>query len=181
MKRLFGLIGALALALSLSACSKQGEHTAEEHSDGGSAETTGSQSGAGTTGGTPAEGGDDGYENANASGGEHDHHNADFPAAEATDIAKISMRDYVFVDMPATVTGPKLRVEAKNNGPSAHEIVIFDADGNEVGGLEPIPPGDSGDVSLELTAGTYEMRCQIAISATETHLDRGMKAVFAVM
>ena len=114
-------------------------------------------------------------------GGEHDHNNADFPAAEATDIAKISMRDFVFVDLPATVTGPKLRIEAKNNGPSAHEMVIFDADGNEVGGVEPIPSGDSADVSLELTAGTYEMRCQIAISETETHLDRGMKAVFQVM
>lgn len=163
----------LAAALLLSGCLQGGEHP-EEHEGNGGSQTT-SASGAGTTGDTQADNGDV------PENGEHAHHNADFPAAEATDIAKISMRDYVFVDLPATVTGPKLRIEAKNNGPSAHELVIFDADGNEVGGLDPIPSGDGGEVSLELTAGTYEMRCQIAISETETHLDRGMKAVFQVM
>ncbi len=165
----------LTAALVLSGC-LQGEDHPEEHEDNGGTQTT-SASGAGTTGDTA----DGAATTEAAGGGEHDHHNADFPAAEATDIAKISMRDYAFVDLPATVTGPKLRIEAKNNGPSAHEIVIFDADGNEVGGADPIPPGDSGVVSLELTAGTYEMRCLIPISETETHLDRGMKAVFQVM
>ena len=165
----------LTAALLLSGCARGEEHP-EEHEENGGTQTT-SASGAGTTDGTQAEGGEDGA----TEGGEHDHHSADFPAAEATDIAKISMRDYAFVDLPATVTGPKLRIEAKNNGPSAHEMVIFDADGNEVGGVDPIPPGDSADVSLELTAGTYEMRCLIPISETETHLDRGMKAVFQVM
>lgn len=170
-----GLCALALVALSLTGCRQGEEQPAAREEDGGTQTTA---SGAGTTGGTAAEpaGGDE-------PGGDHGggHDNADFPAAEATDIAKISMRDYVFVDMPATVTGPKLRVEVANNGPSAHEIVVFDADGNEVGGIDPIPSGDSADVSLELTAGTYEMRCEIAISETETHLDRGMKAVFAVM
>ena len=165
----------LVVILGLGGCGQDGDH--DEHEAGGGVQTT-AASDAGTTGATDAEPGED---DGASDGDGHDHHNADFPAAEATDIAKISMRDYVFVDMPATVTGPKLRIEAANNGPSAHEIVVFDADGNEVGGIDPIPSGESADVSLELTAGTYEMRCQIAISETETHLDRGMKAVFAVM
>ena len=176
MRRLLLFLAALLLATA-AACGgdDHAAHEAEEDS-----QTT--AAGSGTTDGTePGDGGDGGDTTAPAEGGEHDHHNADFPAAEATDIAKMSMRDYVFVDLPATVTGPKLRIEAENNGPSAHEMVIFDADGNEVGGVDPIPPGDSADVSLELTAGTYEMRCLIPISETETHLDRGMKAVFQVM
>ena len=176
MRRWVVLLSALLLALS-PACG--GDDHADHQADEDSSETTAADSAAGTTGGTEAEGDDAGKPAEPA--GEHDHHNADFPAAEATDIAKISMRDYAFVDMPATVTGPKLRIEADNSGPSAHELVVFDADGNEVGGLDPIPSGESGEVSLELTAGTYEIRCQIAISETETHLDRGMKAVFAVM
>lgn len=165
----------LTVALLLSGCG-QGEERPEENEENGGTQT--SASGAGTTGDTQGEGGENG---AASGGGEHGHNNADFPTAEATDIAKISMRDFAFVDLPATVTGPKLRIEVKNNGPSAHEIVVFDADGNEVGGIDPIPSGDAADLSLELTAGTYEMRCQIAISETETHLDRGMKAVFQVM
>ena len=175
MRRSLVILSALLLVAS-AGCGDDDHaaHEAEENSQ----TTTGA--GSDTTGGTDAEPGDDGGDTAEPSG-DHEHHNADFPAAEATDIAKISMRDYAFVDLPATVTGPKLRIEAKNNGPSAHEIVIFDADGNEAGGIEPIPSGDSADVSLELTAGTYELRCQIAISETETHLDRGMKAVFQVM
>ena len=176
MKRWRAVVAALLLALvSLTACSQDGEHP-EGHEENDGSQTT--ASGAGTTGETEAGSATTGDD---AAGGHGDHESATFPAAEATDIAKISMRDYAFVDMPATVTGPKVRIETSNNGPSAHEIVIFDADGNEVGGIEPVAPGESGDVSLELTAGTYEMRCQIAISATETHLDRGMKAVFAVM
>lgn len=175
MKRPASLTAALLLMfLSLTGCMQGGEHP-EEHADDG-AETT-AESGGGTTGDTEPGSGDD----AGGAEDEHGHQNADFPEAEATDIAKISMRDYAFVDMPATITGPKLRLEVANNGPSAHEIVIFDADGNEVGGIDPIPPGASAAASLELTAGTYEMRCEIAISETKTHLDEGMKAVFAVM
>ena len=174
MRRTASILCALLLAIGLGACSGDDEHP-EDHEENGTSQTT--ASGAGTTG---TEAGSGEGDEPGDGGDEHEHHNADFPAAEATDIAKISMRDYAFVDMPATVTGPRVRFEVKNNGPSAHELVVFDADGNEVGGIEPVPPGDSATVSLELTAGTYEMRCQIAISDTKTHLDEGMKAVFQV-
>ena len=175
MRRTAAILCALLLAIGLGACSGDDDHP-EDHEENGTSQTT--ASGAGTTGTEAGSG--EGDDEPGDDGDDHAHHNADFPAAEATDIAKISMRDYAFVDMPATVTGPRVRFEVKNNGPSAHELVVFDADGNEVGGLEPVPPGDSAVVSLELTAGTYEMRCQIAISDTKTHLDEGMKAVFQV-
>jgi len=112
---------------------------------------------------------------------DHGHSAATFPVAEATQVVKISMRDYAYIDMPASVTGPRVRIEGKNNGPSAHEMVVLDADGNEVGGVAPFVSGESEDLSIELTAGTYELRCRIAISPTETHSDRGMRVTFAVM
>lgn len=178
MRRALSLLFALVLAFSLGACKQGGEHP-EDQKDHDGTETT--SSGAGTPGTGDEPDGDDpaGDDVEHGGGGGHD--SADFPAAEATHIAKISMRDFAFVDMPATITGPKLRIEATNNGPAAHEIIVFDADGNEVGGFGPIPSGESKDLSLELTAGTYEMRCEVAISETKTHLDEGMKAVFAVM
>lgn len=112
---------------------------------------------------------------------EHQHSDDSFPVAEATQVVKISMRDYAYIDMPASVTGPRVRIEGKNNGPSAHEMVVFDADGNEVGGVEPFVSGESKALSIELTAGTYELRCRIAITPSETHADRGMRVTFAVM
>ena len=171
MRRAALLLSALLLALT-SACGGDDQPDHEAHDD--SEQSTTSSSGTDTTEDTQPGG------QQTSTSGEHGHDNAAFPAAEATDTAKISMRDFVFVDMPATVTGPKLRIEAKNNGPTAHEVLVFDADGNEIGGMDPVVAGESGDVSLELPAGTYEMRCLIPISANETHYDRGMKAVFQV-
>lgn len=177
MRRLASVLCGLLLALTLGGCKQGGEHGEAHDENGDNQNTASAPPAAGHEAGEPgAAGGDQ-----PAPDERHEHHNADFPPAEATDITKISMRDFVFVDMPATITGPKLRIEVTNNGPAPHEIVVFDADGNEVGGINPIPRGDSAVLSLELTAGTYEMRCEIAISSTRTHLDEGMKAVFAVM
>lgn len=175
MRRPASVLCAVLLAFTLGGCKQGGEHPEDQEGHDGTQTTA---AGAGTTGGTASDPG--GGEPDGEHGGAGGHESADFPAAAATDIAKISMRDFVFVDMPATLTGPKLRIEVSNNGPSAHEIVVFDADGNEVGGINPIPQGKSAQLSLELTAGTYEMRCEIAISETKTHLDEGMKAVFQV-
>lgn len=172
MKKLIVILFSLTL-LASAAC-------------GGGADDAGDSDSGSTTTTRPSDNPDDpagGGEGTEEGEGEHDEHdeNADFPAADATDIAKISTRDFVFVDMPATVTGPKLRIEASNDGPSAHEIVVFDADGTEIGGVEPFLTGDSAELSVELPAGTYELRCEIALSDTETHFDRGMRATFAVM
>ena len=171
MRRALVILCALVVALT-AGCG--GDDHEEHEPDATADQSTSATSDSDTT--AAPQGGEAGGE-----AGGHAHDTADFPAAEATDIAKISMRDYAYVDMPATVTGPRLRIEAKNNGPSAHEIMVFDADGNGVGGIEAVAPGESAVVSLELPAGTYEMRCLIPISDTETHLDRGMRAVFAVM
>ena len=171
MRRPVLLLAALLLSL-LAGCG--GDDHADHEADGEPKQSTTASSGTDTTEDTQPGG-------QTSTSGEHDHESATFPAADATDTAKISMRDFVFVDMPATVTGPKLRVEAKNNGPAAHEVVIFDADGNEVGGTDPVVSGESAELSIELPAGTYEMRCQIPISNSETHYDRGMKAVFQVV
>jgi uncharacterized protein YceK len=177
MKRL--LVSLIAAALLLSGCGGGDDNPADGEQSGSASSATSdaasdttAEGGAGTT----AAGGE-GEEHS----GEHDHESADFPAAEATQVVKISMRDYAFIDMPASVTGPRLRIEGKNNGPSAHEMIVFDADGNEVGGVKPFLSGESKPLSLELTAGAYEMRCQIAITETETHADRGMRVTFAVM
>ena len=169
--RLLALL--LAALLSLAACGGGDDEPAGSSTTSAS----GDQHHDGDTTSTAGDGEEEG------AGGEEDHGHsaATFPVAEATQVVKISMRDYAYIDMPASVTGPRVRIEGKNNGPSAHEMVVFDADGNEVGGVAPFVSGESKALSIELTAGTYELRCRIAISPTETHTDRGMRVTFAVM
>ncbi|MBW3537331.1 MAG: cupredoxin domain-containing protein [Actinobacteria bacterium] len=170
------MASALLLAL-LAGCGQGGDEQAEDHegSDGNATQTTAAASADGTapTGG--------GSETSAANGGGHPHDRASCPPADATDTVKISMRDYAFVDMPATVTGPRVRIEAKNNGPSEHEVLIFDADGNEIAGTDAVPAGETAVLSAELPSGTYQLRCLVEISPTETHFDRGMRVTFAVM
>ena len=176
MRRTALVVSALLLAL-LAGCGGAEEHP-EGHDDNGDPPQTTSAAGADDT--EPADGGSE-TSAATSGNGDHAHASATFPDAEATDTAKISMRDFAYVDMPATVTGPRLRIEAKNNGPTAHEVLVFDADGNEIAGTDPVPSGETAKLSAELPAGTYQLRCLIEISPTETHFDRGMRVTFAVM
>lgn len=177
MRRAGPLAAALLLAL-LTGCGGGGDEHAEDHegSEGNTTQTTAAASADGTE---PTGGGSD--TSAANGGGQHAHDSANFPPADATDTLKISMRDHAFVDMPATVTGPRVRIEAKNNGPSEHEVLIFDADGNEIAGTDPVPAGETAVLSAELPSGTYQLRCLVEISPTETHFDRGMRVTFAVM
>lgn len=175
MRRAVALVLGVLLLLALAAC---GNDDADDNAEGDhSAETTAAAD-SDTDGTEPA---GDSSETSAANGGDHAHNSASFPAADATDTAKISMRDHAFVDMPATITGPRLRIEAKNNGPSEHEVLVFDADGNEIAGVDPVASGETAELSVELPAGTYELRCLVEISPTETHFDRGMRVTFQVM
>ena len=176
MRRSALVVSALLLGLLLAGCGGDEDHP-EGHDD--SAETSQTTAAAGTE--TTEPGGGSDTSAASPGGGDHAHDSANFADADATDTAKISMRDFAYVDMPATVTGPRLRIEAKNNGPTAHEVLVFDADGNEIAGTDPVPSGETAKLSAELPAGSYQLRCLIEISATETHFDRGMRVTFAVM
>jgi len=66
------------------------------------------------------------------------------------------------LDKPGTYT-----FEATNDGQTEHALEI---DGNGVEEeTETLAPGASGEITVELAAGTYEMYCPI-----DSHRDRGM-------
>src|SRR5688572_11050244 len=117
------------------------------------------------------------------SAGEDDHGHETtttaFAASAATSTVKLRMRDYVFVDVPATMTGPRVAFEAVNDGPGQHEARILDEGGAEKGVIAPLAKGVRATMALELPAGTYTMECLIKEGA-KTHAELGMRSTFVV-
>ena len=51
------------------------------------------------------------------------------PDDEADTVVEVSLVDYEFRGLPASVDGPAVRFEAVNRGPSDHELEVVDAGG----------------------------------------------------
>lgn len=102
-----------------------------------------------------------------------------FKPSQSSDTVPIQARDFTFVGAPATVTGPKVFFTMDNQGPSAHELAVYDADGKPLGVIAPIDKGQKGQLAIELQPGTYSMRCDLK-SGTRTHAELGMRATFSV-
>lgn len=122
-------------------------------------------------------GGDD-----EASGGDHGAGHgdaADFPASEADTALEVSMKDFVFQGLPATVTGSKVFLTVANQGPAEHELVVFDDEDKAMGGIEELPSGQTKTLALELEPGTYTAKCLIDVGG-KTHAELGMQSSFTV-
>lgn len=170
-----------ALALLLSGC---GGGDDGGHHDSGSSTTaaTGSSRGGGTN--------DGGMTNSSAGGSstttsvDHGHDGMAtsttiFARAAATETVAISLVDFSFVDMPATVKGPRVLFRANNNGPSPHEMEIVDQNGAAVGVIKPFVKGQRRELAIELQPGTYTLRCLVK-QGGETHAQLGMTSTFVV-
>src|SRR3954452_16307822 len=101
-----------------------------------------------------------------------------FAEAEATTVVDVTLQDYAFVGLPATVQGPKVFFEATIKGAGPHELEIVSADGDDVA---EIPSFESGKKTLavELKPGTYTAQCLLKEGA-KTHAQLGMKQDFTV-
>lgn len=90
-------------------------------------------------------------------------------------VVDVSLIDYEFEGLPATVEGPDVRFDAVNRGPSDHELEVLDADGEALGEIEAMPPGETGSIELELEPGTYRIQCLVP-AGDATHAEMGMVA-----
>ena len=72
--------------------------------------------------------------------------------------------------------GERIEFKLQNNGTVEHELEIFAPDGDEIGEIEPVEPGEDGEVIVEFTeAGTYSYKCGI-----DGHAGKGMRGTFTV-
>ena len=115
--------------------------------------------------------------------GEHEGHGgentASFPRSEADTAVDATMRDHVFAGIPATVKGPKVFFDVKNEGPRQHEFLVAHADGKAAAEIEPYDTGRTETLAAELPPGTYKVRCLVQ-EGDKTHADLGMETTFTV-
>ncbi len=98
------------------------------------------------------------------------------PAGDPDTTVAVALEDYRFAGLPPSVKGPHVRFEAVNRGPSDHELEVLDEDGEPLGEIEAMPPGETGTLALELDPGTYTVQCILLVGddTDDTHADRGM-------
>jgi plastocyanin len=92
---------------------------------------------------------------------------------QTVDDNAVAMTEYAFSPDSVTVKNGDT-VTADNEGAVVHNLTIFDGE-DELAGTEDVDPGQSGDLEIDLDAGTYEMICTIP-----GHEDLGMAGDFTV-
>ncbi len=125
--------------------------------------------------------GEGGSGNGHGGTGEHHHGGSGKPAfaRSAADVeVDVTLRDFA-IDMPPEVRGRKAFFEARNDGPSPHELELLDEDGREVGAIPPFPEGETHTLAVELEPGTYRAQCLVRVGE-RTHAELGMVTEFTV-
>lgn len=131
-------------------------------------------------------GGNGGHEagHGEESGAGHGDHGSEdsAPAFEedaATTVVRVTLQDYAFVGLPATVKGPNVLFEATVKGSNEHELAVHDAAGETVGLLVPFKEGKTKKLAVALQPGTYTIACLVEEGA-KPHAELGMKTELQV-
>ncbi len=95
-----------------------------------------------------------------------------------------SVLSYLLVDYSIggdpLAKGPKLFFKAANAGSQYHELKVLDDQDELVGEIEPVSPGASNGLAVELKAGTYTLQCTLKTQDGKIHRDLGMVAKLVV-
>ena len=148
----------MAVALALAGCGDGEDRPGTVTEEGGSGSASGTHSGS-------------------ASGTHAGSGTAAAPAfneAQADSVVDVSLQDFSFVGIPATVKGPKVFFKATNKGSADHELEILDASGKPVGEVAAMPSGKSGTLAVELKPGMYTAQCLVETNG-KPHTESGMK------
>ena len=96
-----------------------------------------------------------------------------FEEDDADAVLEYGLVDYHF-DGPASVDGGKIFFKATNEGTEDHELEVLDSNGEPLGEVEAMPPGEEGSAAIELESGTYTLQCILETADGEVHRDLGM-------
>jgi hypothetical protein len=102
-----------------------------------------------------------------------------FPESEADTVVHVTLKDYAFVGIPATIKGPKVFFEATNANQHDHELEILDSEGDAVGEIPAFTGKDAKQLAVKLPPGSYTAQC-ILKEGAKTHADLGMTQQFTV-
>jgi plastocyanin len=90
--------------------------------------------------------------------------------------------DYEDLDLDGIAVGDTIRFEMTNSGGQHHEFEVLDGDGNALGEVEAIDPGQTGAANITFDeAGTHTYQCILVDEATgDRHTMLGMEGEFEV-
>jgi hypothetical protein len=123
---------------------------------------------------SPSGAGDEGSD-----GHDHEEEAAEFGEEEADARAEVTLKDFEFAGIPATIKGPKAHFTLVNVGAVQHEMLILGGDGKEVAVAPPFPGGNTKTLAAELPAGSYTVECRVR-EGDKSHADLGMRARLTV-
>lgn len=104
-----------------------------------------------------------------------------FERADADAAIDVTLADFVFRDLPASVKGERVFFTATNIGPSEHELEVLDARGEAVEEIEAHPAGTGPKtLAVRLKPGAYTVQCILKTPDGRSHADLGMTAALQV-
>lgn len=104
-----------------------------------------------------------------------------FERADADAVIEVTLADFAFRDLPASVKGERVFFTATNIGPSEHELEVLNARGEAVDEIEAHPPGTGPQtLAVRLRPGAYTVQCILKTPDGRSHADLGMTAALQV-
>lgn len=103
-----------------------------------------------------------------------------FERSEADVVVEVTLADFAFKGLPASVSAGNVFFATTNAGPSDHELEVLGADGKPVDEIEAHPSGQSKTMALRLAPGTYTVQCILKTAEGRTHAELGMTAPLRV-
>lgn len=101
----------------------------------------------------------------------------DFDRADADSTVEVTLTDFAFKGLPATVKGERVFFSATNAGPSEHELEVLGPDGKAVEEIEAHAPGSgTKTMAIRLKPGTYTLQCILKTPEGKSHAELGMTA-----
>jgi uncharacterized cupredoxin-like copper-binding protein len=96
------------------------------------------------------------------------------------DAADFTYRD---LDLDGITPGTTVRFEMTNSGTQDHEFEVLDPDGEAIGEVAAVAPGETGGATITFgEAGTYTYQCILKDATTHKgHDELGMKGTFEVV
>lgn len=104
-----------------------------------------------------------------------------FERADADTALDVTLADFAFRGLPASVKGERVYFTATNVGPSEHELEVLDPGGEAVDEIEAHPAGTgTKTLAVRLKPGTYTLQCILTTPEGKSHADLGMTAKLQV-
>lgn len=101
------------------------------------------------------------------------------PAPALPRALSVDETEYELNPSRTVVSSGAVRLSAYNRGMDDHDLVVYDAAGTALG-RATLPPGESGEMTVTLPAGSYRVVCSLFAGTPISHETLGMRFTLQV-